>query len=192
MSTDTGRGPATGVARDGARRARRRLIVLALARTALTVVAVLVLYYVLPLDRGFHPRTLVALFLGLVAFAALVTWQVRGILRSSAPALRAVESVALTVPLFLVVFAAVYVVLAQTDPGSFTEPLTRTDSLYFVVTVFATVGFGDISPVTELARAMVTVQMVCDLLLIGLVLRVFLTAVNSRRGVATPPDPLRE
>ena len=32
MSTDTGRGPATGVARDGARRARRRLIVLALAR----------------------------------------------------------------------------------------------------------------------------------------------------------------
>jgi hypothetical protein len=192
MSTDTGRGPATGVARDGARRARRRLIVLALARTALTVVAVLVLYYVLPLDRSFHPRTLVALFLGLVAFAALVTWQVRGILRSSAPALRAVESVALTVPLFLVVFAAVYVVLAQTDPGSFTEPLTRTDSLYFVVTVFATVGFGDISPVTELARAMVTVQMVCDLLLIGLVLRVFLTAVNSRRGVATPPDPLRE
>ena len=192
MSTDTGRGPETGLARDGGRRARRRLIALALTRTALTVTAVLVLYYVLPLDRSFRPRTLVVLFLGLVAFAALVTWQVRGILRSSAPALRAVESVALTVPLFLVVFAAVYVVLARTDPGSFTEPLTRTDSLYFVVTVFATVGFGDISPVTELARAVVTVQMVCDLLLIGLVLRVFLTAVNSRRGVATPADPLRE
>jgi hypothetical protein len=192
MSTDTGRGPETGLARDGGRRARRRLIVLALTRTALTVAAVLVLYYVLPLDRSFRPRTLVVLFLGLVAFAALVTWQVRGILRSSAPALRAVESVALTVPLFLVVFAAVYVVLARTDPGSFTEPLTRTDSLYFVVTVFATVGFGDISPVTELARAVTTVQMVCDLLLIGLVLRVFLTAVNSRRGVATPPDPFRE
>jgi hypothetical protein len=192
MSTDTGRGPGTGLARDGGRRARRRLVVLALARTALTVAAVLVLYYVLPLDRSFRPRTLVVLFLGLLAFAALVTWQVRGILRSSAPALRAVESVALTVPLFLVVFAAVYVVLARTDPGSFTEPLTRTDSLYFVVTVFATVGFGDISPVTELARAVTTVQMVCDLLLIGLVLRVFLTAVNSRRGVATPSDPLRE
>ena len=182
----------TGLGRDGGRRARRRLVVLALARTAFTVVAVLVLYYVLPLNRTFSPRTVVELFLGLVAFGVLVAWQVRGILRSSAPALRAVESVALTVPLFLVVFAAVYVVLANTDPASFSELLTRTDALYFVVTVFATVGFGDIAPVSEAARALTTVQMVCDLLLIGLVLRVFLTAVNSRRGVAMPPDTLRE
>jgi voltage-gated potassium channel len=180
----------TGLARDGGRRARRRLVVLALGRTALTVVAVLVLYYVLPLDRTFSLRTVVELFLGLVAFGALVAWQVRGILRSSAPALRAVESVALTVPLFLVVFAAVYVVLANTDPASFSELLTRTDALYFVVTVFATVGFGDITPVSEAARALTTVQMVCDLLLIGLVLRVFLTAVNSsRRGTGMQPGP---
>jgi hypothetical protein len=179
----------TGLAPDVGRRARRRFIVLALARTALTVGAVLVLYYVLPLDRDFRPRTLVVLLLGLLAFVALVMWQVRGIVRSSAPALRAVESVALTVPLFLVVFAAVYVVLANSDPGAFSEPLTRTDALYFVVTVFATVGFGDISPVSEVARAVTTVQMVCDLLLIGLVLRVFLSAVNfSRRGTAPTRD----
>jgi voltage-gated potassium channel len=183
-------GHMTGLARDGGRRARRRLVLVALLRTLLTVAAVLVLYYVLPLDRDFRPRTVVELFLGLVAFGALVAWQVRGILRSSAPALRAVESVALTVPLFLVVFAAVYVVLVNTDPASFTQSLTRTDVLYFVVTVFATVGFGDISPVTEAARVLVTVQMVCDLLLIGLVLRVFLTAVNSSRrgGTALQPD----
>ena len=122
-----------------------------------------------------------------------MAWQVRGILRSDAPVLRAVESVALTIPLFLVVFAAVDVTLASTDPGAFTESLTRTDALYFVVTVFATVGFGDISPVSEVARALTTVQMVCDLLLIGLVLRVFLTAVNhSRRGVTLQPDPFGE
>ena len=29
--------------------------------------------------------------------------------------------------------------------------MTRTDALYFVVTVFATVGFGDITPVSETA-----------------------------------------
>jgi voltage-gated potassium channel len=179
----------TGLGADGDRRARRRLIAAALARTLLTVVAVLVLYYLLPLDRAFRARTVLVLFLGLVAFSGLVTWQVHRILHSSAPALRAVESVALTVPLFLLVFAGVYVVLASTDPGAFTEPLTRTDSLYFVVTVFATVGFGDIAPVSEVARALTTVQMLCDLLLIGLVLRVFLTAVNSsRRGTALQPD----
>jgi len=190
MSADTGRGPVTGLAPDGGRRARRRLVVLALVRTAVTVVAVVVLFYVLPLDRDFGPRTLVELFAGLVAFGALVAWQVRGILRSDAPALRAVESVALTIPLFLVVFASVYVILANTDAGSFSEPLTRTDALYFVVTVFATVGFGDITPVSQVARAVTTLQMVCDLLLIGLVLRVFLTAVShSRRGSALQLDP---
>jgi voltage-gated potassium channel len=179
----------TGLAPEGDRRARRRLIAAAVARTLLTVVAVLVLYYLLPLDHAFRARTVLVLFLGLVAFSGLVTWQVHRILHSSAPALRAVESVALTVPLFLLVFAGVYVVLASTDPGAFTEPLTRTDSLYFVVTVFATVGFGDIAPVSEVARALTTVQMLCDLLLIGLVLRVFLTAVNSsRRGTALQPD----
>jgi voltage-gated potassium channel len=47
--------------------------------------------------------------------------------------------------------------------------------------VFATVGFGDITPVTELARILTTVQMVGDLVLIGLVLRVFLTAVERGR-----------
>ena len=77
--------------------------------------------------------------------------------------------------------------LSATDPGAFTEPLSRVDTLYFVVTVFATVGFGDISPVSEVARVLVTVQMVGDLILIGLVLRVFLTAVDRgrrRRGWA--------
>jgi len=183
----------TGSQRAAGRRATRRLVIAALARTTLTVVGVLVVYYLAPLDRSFGLRTLVGLLFGLVAFGGLVAWQVRGILRSDAPALRAVESVALTIPLFLVVFAAVYVTLGSTDPGAFTEPLTRTDAVYFVVTVFATVGFGDISPVSEVARALTTVQMVCDLLLIGLVLRVFLTAVNdSRRAAVLEPDPSHE
>ena len=32
------------------------------------------------------------------------------------------------------------------DPSSFGEPLTRSDALYFTITIFATVGFGDINP----------------------------------------------
>ena len=50
-----------------------------------------------------------------------------------------------------------------------------------MVTVFATVGFGDISAVSSVARVLVTVQMVGDLVLIGLVLRVFMTAVDRGR-----------
>jgi voltage-gated potassium channel len=159
----------------------RRLLVLGAGRTLLATTGVLVLYFVLPLDREFSSRTLVGLVLGVVGVGLLVAWQVRAILRARTPALRAVEAMALTLPLFLVVFAVVYVVLANSDPQAFSEPISRVDGLYFVVTVFATVGFGDIAPVSEVARMLTTVQMVGDLLLIGLVLKVFLAAVDHGR-----------
>jgi|1186.fasta_scaffold293784_1 voltage-gated potassium channel len=159
----------------------RRLLVLGAGRTLLATTGVLVAYFVLPLNGGFSSRTMVVLVVGLVAVALLVAWQVRAILRAYTPALRAVEALALSLPLFLVMFAVVYFLLAGSDPGAFSERLTRIDSLYFVVTVFATVGFGDIAPVSEVARVLTTVQMVLDLLLIGLVLKVFLAAVDLGR-----------
>lgn len=161
--------------------AARHPLLLAVLRTLGTVVGILVLYFVLPLDRGFSTGTIGWLAVGVLATGLLVAWQVRSILLSHHPAVRAIEAVALSLPLFLVLFAATYVVLSGSDPSAFTEPLTRIDSLYFVVTVFATVGFGDIAPVAEGARVLVTVQMVGDLLLIGLVFRVFLTAVQHGR-----------
>jgi voltage-gated potassium channel len=159
----------------------RRLLVIGAGRTLLATTGVLALYFVLPLDHHFDSRTLVSLLLGLIALGLLVAWQVRAILKARHPALRAVESLAVSLPVFLVLFAMVYVVLGNSDPQAFSEPLTRADSLYFVVTVFATVGFGDITPVSEVARMITTVQMVCDLLLIGLVLKVFLAAVDRGR-----------
>jgi voltage-gated potassium channel len=162
----------------------RRPLLLGIARTLLTSAAVLVLYFVLPLDRAFSALTVLALGAGILGMGLLVAWQVRSILRSRHPALRAIEAIALSLPLFLLLFAGTYSVLSSTDPDNFTQPLTRIDSLYFVITVFATVGFGDISPVSELARVLVSVQMVGDLVLIGLVLRVFLTAVDRGRRAA--------
>jgi len=51
--------------------------------------------------------------------------------------------------------------------GQLQRALTRSDSLYFTVTVFSTVGFGDITPKTELARLLVTGQMVVDVIILG-------------------------
>ncbi|MGY1605409.1 potassium channel family protein [Geodermatophilus sp. SYSU D00815] len=159
----------------------RRSLVLGLVRAAGTTAALLVLYSALPLDRDFSVGTLAALAAGVVVLGLLVGWQARAILRSQHPALRAVEATALTLPLFLLLFAAAYVVLSSTDPAAFTEPVDRTDGVYFVVTVFATVGFGDIAPVSQVARLLTTAQMIGDLVLIGLVLKVFLAAVDHAR-----------
>ena len=168
----------------------RRRVVEAVLRATLTSTVLVVLYYRLPFTAVVDASTFVLLAAGLALFAAVITWQVRSILRSAYPALRAIEALGAAIPLFLLVFAAAYVKLADTQAEAFTEPLSRTDALYFTITVFATVGFGDIAPVTDAARITTMVQMVGDLLVVGLVLRVMLGAVKQgreRRAVAAGP-----
>ena len=82
--------------------------------------------------------------------------------------------------------------MGQVDPANFTQDLSRVDALYFTVTTFATVGFGDIAPVSEEARIITTVQIVIDLILVGLVVRVFLGSVRAglaRRDDGSDQDP---
>ena len=103
------------------------------------------IYYLLPLD---HPSTWAAvtiLVIGLALLTGLVTFQVRSIVRSRFPALRAIEALATSVPLFLPLFASAHAVLSTISARNFGQPLTHTDALYFTVTVFSTVGFGDIT-----------------------------------------------
>ncbi len=57
-------------------------------------------------------------------------------------------------------------------------PLTRTDALYFTVTVFSTVGFGDITAKSEVARLVVTSQIFVDLLILGLGVRILTGAIT--------------
>jgi voltage-gated potassium channel len=156
-------------------------VVWSLFRALINAAVLVVLYYLLPLDRPVSWKTVGWLIGGLILVALLVARQIRAILRARYPTLRAVEALATSIPLFLLVFAAVYQVLAAGDPSAFSEPMTRTDTLYFVVTVFATVGFGDITAASQTARVLVTVQMLGDLVLIGLVIRAFLAAVDHGR-----------
>ncbi|MEV4433114.1 ion channel [Streptomyces sp. NPDC049585] len=153
-------------------------------RPLATATGLVLAYYLLPLNRRFEGSAAVGLVLGLAGVTALFMWQIRSILRSSRPRLRAVESLAATVPLFLLLFAATYYLTEQARPGSFTEPLTRTGALYFALTVFSTVGFGDITPHTDAARIMTMVQMAGDILLLGVAAHVVVGAVQSALGRA--------
>jgi voltage-gated potassium channel len=57
------------------------------------------------------------------------------------------------------------------------------------MTVFATVGFEDITPTTELARVLVTMQMFVNLLAVGVAARVVLGAVQVAEGRRGTPEP---
>lgn len=167
----------------------RRRVVLSLARSVATVVVLVVVYYALPLRGSAESGALLLFVGGLVVLGALIVGQLRAIVRARHPVLRAVEAFASAIPLFLLLFASIYVRLENAGPGSFSETLTHTDGLYFTMTVFATVGFGDITPVSEPARILVTIQMVGNLLVLGLLVRSVLEAVRrgqTRQG-RTPP-----
>jgi len=164
---------------------RRRRVGLGVVRSLVTTVVLVVLYYQLPLN---HVKNVpVTLVVGLVILAVATVGQLRVIGRSAFPAIRAIEALATTLPLFLLMFASAYVIMAAANAANFsTQPLTRTDALYFTVTVFTTVGFGDITAASQSARLVVTVQMLLDLVALGLVVRAFVSAVQSARQHAAP------
>jgi voltage-gated potassium channel len=158
----------------GGRRAILGTVLLSAGSVCLMIAA----YYAAPLDRPLTRSTGLLFGAALMLFAVLVAVQVRGILRSRRPRLRAIQALIVGVPLLMVVFAATYCTVDAQQPGAFSEPLSRTDGLYFTVTVFATVGFGDISPVTQLARVLVMVQMIAGLLTVGVIAKVVFGAVQ--------------
>jgi len=161
---------------------RRRLLAAGAARALIAAAVLIAAYYVLPLDHMTGVPLGLSMTIALLLLLAVSGYEVRAILRASHPGVRAVEALATTVPLFLLLFAATYFLMSQANPANFNvHPLTRTDTLYFTVTVFSTVGFGDISAASQTARLLVTVQMILDLLVLGLAIRVFLGAVQYAR-----------
>ena len=139
---------------------------------------VLAVYYLLPLDHDVTTAWGVAVAAGLVVVGIVVVVQLRRIITSEHPVQRAIEALALSIPLFVVVFASIYLVFAHEDPGAFSQGLNHTGSLYFTITVLSTTGFGDITPVSDTARLIVSAQMVIDLILIGLVIKTIMAAVR--------------
>ena len=160
---------------------RRALYRRALVRPLLTVTALLGLYYLLPLDRWHDPLTVLAIVGGRWPWS---DWEYCRSGQSCARATRGTgrRGAGRRSSPVLLLFAAGYCLMSYASPGAFTEPMDRTDAIYFTVTVFATVGFGDIAPVTTSARVVVTLQMVGDLLVLGVLLQAIVGAVKLGRA----------
>jgi uncharacterized membrane protein YtjA (UPF0391 family) len=84
-----------------------------------------------------------------------------------------------------------YFLMALDSPGTFTaDPLTRVDTLYLTVTIFSTVGFGDISAASQPARILVTIQMILNLIVLGAGVRLLTGAVKRGRDAHKGGDSL--
>ena len=170
--------------------APRRLLLLACLQVVLTTIVLTAIYYGLPLQPSAGAGIIAWLAVGVVGFAAVAAFQVRAVLHAQHPVLRAITGFGVAIPLFVLVFASTYLALVTEDPRAFSEGLSHTDALYFTVTVFATVGFGDITPISQGARIAVTIQMIGGLIVLGGLARVVVAAVqiNRQRQLGSHPE----
>jgi hypothetical protein len=154
-------------------------------RAILTLTAVLIVYYAIPVGEA--PSTwgviisVVGLLGGMGVLVYLTIRQVRRLAgaRPDDEGIR-IESLIFLIYIVVPMFAFGYFVLETADPSQFAGLETKTDALYFTVVTLATVGFGDVHASAQLARALVTLQIAFDLVFVGAMVSLLTGLVRSR------------
>jgi hypothetical protein len=169
----------------GARHEVRR----ALLATGCETVAAVVFFYALPLDGGDWPIGALLGCLAIVGLVPIAVRRARRLLVSPRPVVATVNVLALMFVLLVLGFATVHYAIAVHAPSQYDGLETKTDSLYFTVTTVSTVGFGDIVATGQGARAFTTVQMVFDLIFLGVIVRMVTWAGRRGLAAADPGEP---
>jgi cation transport ATPase len=149
---------------------------------ALAWIVVFGAYFILPFGHESSASGVVRLVVVVILIGLVIWWQAIRILKSRHPEVRAVEAIGTILAVILALFSALYLGMSHTSASTFTQPLDHMRALYFTTSVFSTVGFGDITPRTDSARAIVSAQMIIDLILIGTVVRLLVTAARTGRS----------
>jgi len=153
------------------------------------LIALTVAYYVVPLDLlvSDRPAFAIACFaVGFVAVAALLVQQIVVQRRAATGVPARMELLLAALYLAIVFFAGTYYVLARWDASQVVGLRTRTDALYFALTIATTTGFGDIHAQGQVARVVASVQLVFDVAFIGAVAATLRASVAARRAAAGP------
>ncbi len=149
-----------------------------LAVTVGLVVLATAVYFAVPIPGRMREASWVVLFsCGVVVLGLLITLAIRRLLRAGEAA--RIRGLVLLLVLTVLFFSWCDDSVAVL-PGQFAELHTKTDALYFTISTLSTVGFGDVHAAGQLARAAVTVQMVFNLVFIGLAAGIVTGFLRSR------------
>lgn len=160
-------------------RRRRRLAWSTLnivVRTCLLVLA----YYLAPFENAAESNLAVRVGASLLIVVAAAAIALVGIVKADFPIIRAIEGMSTFIVVTLLLFASTFVLMSRGDPLAFSEHLDHTGALYFVVTTASTIGYGDIAPRTEPARIAVMIQMITNVFVLGVGLRLMLNTAKRR------------
>ena len=122
-------------------------------------------YAAIPVPGQMHESSWAFMFgAGLIVLGLLILVSIRRLLRAGEEA--RIRGLVLLLTLTVLFFSWADESVAKL-PDQFAQLTNKTDALYFNISTLATVGFGDVHPVGELARAAVTLQIVFNLVFLG-------------------------
>jgi voltage-gated potassium channel len=135
-------------------------------KVVVTPIAVLAVYFVVPVDADRAP---VGVLLGVLLSVAAVAGVVMVVVSEVRSAQRRLTGwhLVLTLEIALVAFSFAYYLVAINGPQQFAGLSTRLDAVYFSTATAATVGFGDLHATGQLARGVVTLHMVFNIVFIA-------------------------
>jgi hypothetical protein len=81
--------------------------------------------------------------------------------------MRTTDALVLALAVGVLVFALGFYAIEQHDHGQIPGLRTRVDALYFTMATVLTIGYGDVHAQGQLARGVVLVQMVFDVVVLG-------------------------
>ena len=149
------------------------------------VILLVVVYYLVPIRETTGALDqLMRVGFALLVVVAVVVWITREVLRQTSQSAVEVnqDRLLLLVVVGVIFFAVADLVVARTVPSEFVSLETKTDALYFALTTLATVGFGDVHAEGQIARALVIVQMVFNVVVLTRAAQTLLASRAARRS----------
>jgi voltage-gated potassium channel len=133
--------------------------------SAVLIAAATAVYYEIPVPGRMREDSWAILFsCGVVVLGVLIVLAVARLVRAGEEA--RIRGLVLLLTVTVLFFSWADESVARL-PDQFVSLSTKTDALYFNISTLATVGFGDVHPVGQLARAAVTLQIVFNLVFLG-------------------------
>ncbi|WP_275745431.1 potassium channel family protein [Nocardioides sp. YIM 152315] len=136
-------------------------------------------YFVAPVGSGGEDlvvrAALTVLVIGLLA--AGVVWQV--VLQVEDPD-RRVDGLALALVVAVLAFALAFYRLAIDQPDQLPGLETRLDGIYFTMSTLLTIGYGDVHAAGQVARGLVLVQMVFNVVVLAMGATTLTNRVRTR------------
>jgi uncharacterized membrane protein len=136
-------------------------------------VGLLVAYYAFPVDLDAHVGAVLLSLAVMIAGLAVLGWMMvmeLDRLRRGQDS-RSTVALAMLLGLLVMAFSAAFFLLQRASPGQVSGLDTRTDSLYFTLSMMTTVGYGDVHAEGQVARALVCAVIVFNVVVVASLVR---------------------